>query len=80
MSCLQQILNMLAENREPYYHNEWRQQPWPARSYEPIPEYQASESLAKIRSIKKRDPQGCQLSVTSLLSAIEQHMKKIVSL
>ena len=37
---LQLILDVLAANREPYNPNEWRREPWPARMYETISEYQ----------------------------------------
>ena len=37
---LQLILDVLASNQEPYNPNDWRREPWPARKYETISEYQ----------------------------------------
>ena len=39
-TALQKILDMLILNKEPFNNNEWRREPWPAKPYAVIPDYE----------------------------------------
>lgn len=39
-ASLQHILDLLMQNKEPFNNNEWRREPWPARLYAVLPDYE----------------------------------------
>ena len=39
-ASLQHILELLVDNKEPFNNNDWRREPWPARPYTTISDYQ----------------------------------------